>query len=161
MTAHLDVLKNSDVEPSLCRTEPFSRVLSKMSSQIQNRRYFKRTVTNLPGIYFHKAPNGNSCAFTLSFIRRVVTTFIQGKPRSSDITNTYINPETEKLAAKALWAKISMASVLVEVKLVPLEPNPQEGKPLGETPHVWKILPSVSNYCDSKYLIWVAGTLTN
>lgn len=160
MTAHLHVLKNSDVELSLCRTEPFSRALSKTSSQIQNQRYFKRTVTNLPWIYFHKAPNGSGCTFTLTFLPRAITTFIHGKPRSSDIINTYINPEAEKLAPKALWAKISMASVLLEVKLVPLKPNPQKGNPPAKHPTFGNV-PSVSNYCDSKYLIWVAGTLTN
>jgi len=41
----------------------------------------------------------------------LVTTFIYGKPRSRDIINTYINPEAEMLAAKALWVMILMAPV--------------------------------------------------
>lgn len=57
------------------------------------------------------------------------------------------------LAAEALWVMILMAAVLLEGKLVLLELNPQEQKPLSETPRIGKIFQSVSNYCDSEYLI--------
>lgn len=40
------------------------------------------------------------------------------------------------LAAKALWVMVLMARVLLEVKLVLLELNPQEQKPLSETPRI-------------------------
>lgn len=72
----------------------------------------------------------------MSLTPRALTTFIHGEPSSGDIINTYINPEPETLAAKALWVMILMARVLLEVKLVLLELNPQEQKPLGETPRV-------------------------
>lgn len=133
----------------------------KCSPQVQTQHYFKQPIANLPLIYFHRVPNGNGCTFTSTFILRAITTFIYGKPSSSDTINTYIHPETELLAAKALWVMILMAPALLEAKLVLLELNVQEQKPLSETPRIWTILQCVSNYFDSEYLIWVAGVLTN
>jgi len=66
----------------------------------------------------------------------VITAFIYGKPRSSDIINTYISPKTEMREARALRVMILMALVLLEVKLVLLELSPQEQNALREMPRV-------------------------
>lgn len=55
-------------------------------------------------------------------------------PRNGDIINTYINPETEMLGAKALWVMILMALVLLEVKLALVELSPQQQNTLREKP---------------------------
>lgn len=63
-----------------------------------------------------------------------MTAFTCGKARGADVINTRMDAEAELLAAKALWVSTAMAPVLLGGKLVLLELNPQEQKPLGETP---------------------------